>query len=206
MAAATPRGTGRKGGGRGKASRRGIVYVLSNPAMPGLLKIGMTTRTMPERLRELNSATGVPVPYRVEAVVEAADARAIEQETHRILLRHRVNDRREFFRTDLRTALSATTKAARLHKGRMRMGWRGRLRPASLLSASVVTSACLPAVHAAHADLVIPWAALCAVAALTGRPAPLRDLVLALAGKGLLPHGAALAAGGLSAAALMRLM
>lgn len=41
----------------------GIVYLLTNPAMPGLVKIGMTERdSMDARLRELYS-TGVPVPF-----------------------------------------------------------------------------------------------------------------------------------------------
>jgi len=187
-----------------KASRAGIVYLLSNPAMPGLLKIGMTSRTMAERLREINSATGVPMPYRVEAVVEAADARAVEADTHRLLGKARVNDRREFFRTDLRTALAAARKAARAHKGRLTLGWRGRLRPASILSSTVVSSACLPAVYSAHGDLPLPWLAVCAAAVLTGRPRPVRDLVMCLAGRGLLAHMAAAALGGIAGAALLR--
>ena len=44
----------------------GIVYVLSNRAMPGLVKIGMTTRhELDARLKELYT-TGVPVPFDVE--------------------------------------------------------------------------------------------------------------------------------------------
>ena len=41
----------------------GIVYLLTNPVMPGLVKIGMTTREdIDTRMRELYS-TGVPVPF-----------------------------------------------------------------------------------------------------------------------------------------------
>jgi len=41
----------------------GIVYLLTNPVMPGVVKIGMTTREdMDARMRELYS-TGVPVPF-----------------------------------------------------------------------------------------------------------------------------------------------
>jgi hypothetical protein len=39
---------------------RGYLYILSNNAMPNLFKIGFTTRTITERIRELSS-TGVPV-------------------------------------------------------------------------------------------------------------------------------------------------
>lgn len=51
----------------------GYVYILSNAAMPGLLKIGKTTRTPDERARELARGTGVPGPYTVEHSVEVPD-------------------------------------------------------------------------------------------------------------------------------------
>lgn len=42
---------------------RQIVYVLTNSAMPGLVKIGKTTRNdLSSRMSELFS-TGVPVPF-----------------------------------------------------------------------------------------------------------------------------------------------
>ena len=41
----------------------GYVYVLINPSMEGLVKIGMTTSTPEERVTELSSATGVPSKF-----------------------------------------------------------------------------------------------------------------------------------------------
>ena len=41
----------------------GIVYLLTNPVMPGLVKIGMTTQEdIDKRMKELYT-TGVPVPF-----------------------------------------------------------------------------------------------------------------------------------------------
>ena len=40
----------------------GTVYVLTNPAMPGMVKIGKTTRDVTHRLKDLYS-TGVPLPF-----------------------------------------------------------------------------------------------------------------------------------------------
>ena len=41
----------------------GIVYLLTNPVMPGLVKIGMTAqKDIEKRMRELYT-TGVPVPF-----------------------------------------------------------------------------------------------------------------------------------------------
>ena len=43
-------------------SGNGIVYVLTNPAMPGIVKIGRTQSDLGSRLSQLYS-TGVPVPF-----------------------------------------------------------------------------------------------------------------------------------------------
>ena len=42
----------------------GTVYVLTNPAMPDLVKIGKTTRDVSLRLSDLYT-TGVPLPFEV---------------------------------------------------------------------------------------------------------------------------------------------
>ena len=41
-----------------------IVYLLTNPVMPDLVKIGRTTN-LEERLRSLSTHSGVPVPFEV---------------------------------------------------------------------------------------------------------------------------------------------
>ena len=74
----------------------GYVYVLSNPRMPGLVKIGCTTRSVAERVDELNSATGVPSPFVVEAYFAVASPEKVEADIHGQLSRHRVPGR-EFF-------------------------------------------------------------------------------------------------------------
>ena len=68
----------------------GYLYILSNPQMPGLLKIGLTARTVAARVAELNSATGVPMPFRVEAVFESSDPSTDEAAIQKRLERHRV--------------------------------------------------------------------------------------------------------------------
>ena len=89
------------GRGRGRAERgvvvQGIVYVLSNPAMPGLVKIGMTSRDqLDDRVRELSN-TSVPAPFVVELWAWVEDARACERLLHGWLSGVRMNSRREFF-------------------------------------------------------------------------------------------------------------
>jgi hypothetical protein len=85
----------------------GFIYILSNDHMPGLLKIGMTTRAVADRVAELNSATGVPTAFTVEACFECEDPASDEMELHKLLDAHRVPGR-EFFRISLEDAIQAT--------------------------------------------------------------------------------------------------
>jgi T5orf172 domain len=55
----------------------GYIYVLTNPAMPGLVKIGHTTDVQ-RRVKELSTATGVPSTFVVELFQLTADAAETE--------------------------------------------------------------------------------------------------------------------------------
>lgn len=73
------------------------MYVISNPSMPGMVKIGLTTRTVQQRISELNRASGVPTPFKVSYVFDVPDCHAVEKAAHRALSRSRVASNREFF-------------------------------------------------------------------------------------------------------------
>ncbi|MCH9813733.1 MAG: GIY-YIG nuclease family protein [Epsilonproteobacteria bacterium] len=74
-----------------------IVYVLSNPAMPGIVKIGKTTqRDVELRMTQLY-ASGVPLPFKCEYAVEVEDCDKAEQALHIAFEPYRVNPKREFF-------------------------------------------------------------------------------------------------------------
>jgi len=76
---------------------KGIVYVLTNPAMPGLVKIGKTVRGSVEgRLNELYS-TGVPVPFECAYAARVADEAEVERAFHQAFGPYRINPKREFF-------------------------------------------------------------------------------------------------------------
>ena len=74
----------------------GIVYVLSNPAMPGMVKIGKTGRQVEARLSDLYS-TGVPLPFECEYAAIVADMDRVEKAFHQAFGPNRVNPKREFF-------------------------------------------------------------------------------------------------------------
>ena len=79
----------------------GTVYVLSNPSMPGLLKIGWTDRSPEERVTELSASTGVPTAFVLEYHALLEDAQSAERTIHARFNESRVNGSREFFSVSL---------------------------------------------------------------------------------------------------------
>src|SRR5690606_32784224 len=63
-------------------SREGFVYVLSNPAISGLIKIGRSERHPSYRVAELSRATGVPEPFVLEYWERVVDCAAAEALIH----------------------------------------------------------------------------------------------------------------------------
>lgn len=74
-----------------------IVYVLSNPAMPGLVKIGKTnSQDIKTRMSQLYT-TGVPLPFDCEYACKVKDCTQVEKAFHNAFGNIRINDKREFF-------------------------------------------------------------------------------------------------------------
>lgn len=83
----------------------GFVYILSNPAMPKLLKIGRTERLPSDRAAELQTS-GVPMSFRVECAIWFDDYVKAEQDIHEDLDDYRICDNREFFAISVPVAIS----------------------------------------------------------------------------------------------------
>jgi hypothetical protein len=76
-----------------------FVYVLVNKGIPGICKIGMTTTSVNQRVKEINSATGVITPWFPVYKYKCLNSRILEQAVHERLesLGYRVNPKREGF-------------------------------------------------------------------------------------------------------------
>ncbi|MDR3182206.1 MAG: GIY-YIG nuclease family protein [Planctomycetaceae bacterium] len=64
---------------------KGYVYILTNPCMPGWVKIGMTDKTVEERVKSLNSHDNIPLRFRIYAFLETENAYNVEQSIHKII-------------------------------------------------------------------------------------------------------------------------
>ncbi len=83
-----------------------IVYVLTNPAMPGLVKIGRTDNTdANSRIGQLYT-TAVPVPFTLEYACNVSNPDEVEQALHIAFGPQRINPRREFFQIEPEQAIA----------------------------------------------------------------------------------------------------
>ena len=75
----------------------GTVYVLTNEAMPGLVKIGKTRQGDPQLRMDQLYSTGVPVPFECPMAIRVDDLDLVEQALHTAFGPQRINPKREFF-------------------------------------------------------------------------------------------------------------
>lgn len=74
-----------------------IIYILTNEAMPGYVKIGKTSTHLEQRIKDLSASTGVPLPFTCFYACTVADAQFVEHQLHDAFDNNRVNPKREFF-------------------------------------------------------------------------------------------------------------
>ena len=80
------------------------VYILSNPAMPDMVKIGYTAKDPFSRAHQISRGTGIPLGFEVEWAYKCFKGERIEQEVHKVFKKQRVNTQKEFFRVSLNEA------------------------------------------------------------------------------------------------------
>jgi len=80
------------------------VYILVNRSIPYMVKIGMTTRSVDERAREISKATGVPTPWIPVYSFRCYASHILEQRVHEYLSKYRISEDREMFGVTSNTA------------------------------------------------------------------------------------------------------
>ncbi len=94
-------------------SDNGYVYVLMNPSLQNMVKIGKTTREPEERAKELSSVTGVPTPFIVvySCMFESCSDAETFVHTYLETKGFRVASNREFFEIPINIGIDAVIKA-----------------------------------------------------------------------------------------------
>ncbi|OQP61245.1 hypothetical protein A3860_05905 [Niastella vici] len=79
---------------------QGIVYILTNPAIPNMIKIGMTSQEdVKLRMAQLYNS-GVPLPFECVYAAKVSNFEKVEKALHIAFGPDRVNPKREFFAID----------------------------------------------------------------------------------------------------------
>lgn len=89
----------------------GYIYVLVNSSMPGLIKVGKTTRSPLDRAQELSGVSGVATPFIVAYEEQFSDCDAAELFVHTKLAEKgmRLSSSREFFRAPVSDVVKVIT-------------------------------------------------------------------------------------------------
>lgn len=74
----------------------GIVYAITRPDMPELMKIVCTTQSLKDRMRSLNR-TGTPVSFEGASAHDFCDTAGVEKALYSAFADHRVSGGRKFF-------------------------------------------------------------------------------------------------------------
>ena len=90
----------------------GFIYILSNPSMPGVFKVGLTTNSVRQRIKDLNT-TGIPKSFQAEKIfhIRETHLKAVEQLAHKKLKNKDLHHGKEFFEGSLIDCVQAVEDA-----------------------------------------------------------------------------------------------
>jgi hypothetical protein len=79
-------------------SQHGLIYIISNPKQgKNIFKVGMTSKSIDVRIKQLNSETGLIGKFNLYAYFAVEDIASAEKDCHEKLNKFRIQDNREFF-------------------------------------------------------------------------------------------------------------
>jgi hypothetical protein len=87
-------------------NKQGIVYILTNPAIPNMIKIGITTHEDVKMRMAQIYTTGVPLPFECVYAAKVANHEKVEKALHVAFGPDRVNPKREFFEIEASQAIA----------------------------------------------------------------------------------------------------
>lgn len=91
----------------------GYIYILTNPSLNGLVKIGSTAYNVAVRVKQLSSTTSIPEPFAVAYEIYVNNFQEFEKELHNKLSKYRVNPKREFFKISVESVIEVVKNMAK---------------------------------------------------------------------------------------------
>lgn len=83
-----------------------VIYILINEAMPGFVKVGRTSTSVEQRMKELDN-TSMPLPFECFHAAEVPSGVTVERLLLAAFKDKRIRKRREFFKIDPEQVRSA---------------------------------------------------------------------------------------------------
>ena len=79
----------------------GFIYILNNPSLEGMVKIGATTKDPNDKCRELSSNPSIPTPFNIVYYLSSMNPFKVVGIVHTILDEYRVIKYSDFFNVDV---------------------------------------------------------------------------------------------------------
>lgn len=102
-----------------KTQEKGFVYILTNPSFKeDWVKIGKTSRSVEERVSDLNKSTAIPLKFNIYATMQSPKYNEVEKMVHEMIddlnKDLRVSPNREFFKVKPEKALAFFVRIAKI--------------------------------------------------------------------------------------------
>ncbi len=101
--------------GEGNPDGTEWVYVLIHPQESQLLKIGYTKKDPKDRLKEINSQTGVAGEYRIVYIYRTINGQRLESAVHDFLKERRIHPRKEHFEISREEAIQTIKQVGMIY-------------------------------------------------------------------------------------------
>ena len=79
----------------------GFIYILNNPSLEGIVKIGATTKDPNDKCRELSSNPSIPTPFNIVYYLSSMNPFKVVGIVYEILDKYTVDKSRDFFKVDV---------------------------------------------------------------------------------------------------------
>lgn len=105
---------------------KGFIYVLKNPSLKGMVKIGVTTKDPSKKCEELSSTSIIPTPFKVVYSQPSKNPFKVLNIVHTILDEFRVYKDSDFFNVDVEQTINLIQDIIKIFYNNYNVNSKGR--------------------------------------------------------------------------------